>query len=112
MPPNERRRANSFRSKGVVVMKRLMMFPLKLAWRATGPIRRPLVREIETWLDRYLVQTTLAVSEEANITLDFAAGELARMQRQVEAMRSLVEDRGRAGCAATLWSPLPPVGKG
>lgn len=68
-------------------MKRLMVLPLKLAWRATGPIRRPVVREIETWLDRYLVRTTLVVTEEANITLDFASGELARMQGQVEAMQ-------------------------
>jgi hypothetical protein len=78
-------------------MKRLIKFPLKLAWRALGPIRRPLVREFEGWLDRYVVMTSHAATEEANIGFDFAAAELARMQQQVEAMRAVVEGQRREG---------------
>jgi len=77
-------------------MKRVILFPMKLVWRILGPVRRALVREVETWLDRYLAQTTLAVTDEANMTLDFAAGELARMQEQVRAIRDSLPDRHAA----------------
>ena len=78
-------------------MKRAIKWPLKMAWRATGPIRRPLVRAFEGWLDRYVVMTSHAATDEANLGFDFAASELARMQQQVEAMRAAVEGQRREG---------------
>ena len=81
-------------------MKRLIKLPLKLAWHATGPVRRPLQRAFEAWLDRYVVMTAHAATEETNLAFDFAAAELARMQAQVEAMRALVESPPREELAA------------
>lgn len=83
-------------------MKRLLKLPLKLAWRATGPVRRPLQRAFEGWLDRYVVMTAHAATDEANLGFDFAAAELARMQAQVEAMRALVEPASREGLAVVV----------
>ena len=76
-------------------MKRIFKWPIKMVWRATGSIRRPLVRELGKWLDRYVVIISHAATEEANIGLDFAAAEMARMQSQVQAMCEAVESAGR-----------------
>ena len=80
-------------------MKRLIKYPLKLAWRAIGPIRRPVVRAFEHWLDRYVVMTAHAATDEANLGFDFAAAELSRLQQQVSAMRLNVEGPPREGLA-------------
>lgn len=80
-------------------MKRLIKIPLKLVWRAMGPIHRPLVRAFEGWLDRYVVMTSHAATEEANLGFDFAAAEMARMQGQVAAMRAELDGQRREGLA-------------
>lgn len=80
-------------------MKRIIKWPIKMVWKAIGPIRRPLVRDFETWLDRYVVMTSHAAVEETNMGFDFAAAEMARMQSQVQAMRAAVESSRHEGLA-------------
>jgi hypothetical protein len=80
-------------------MKRIIKWPLKLAWKATGPIRRPITRAFEHWLDRYVVMTSHAATEEANIGLDFAAAEMTRMQLQIQRMRESLQAPNRDGLA-------------
>ena len=78
-------------------MKRLVKYPLKMAWGMAGPLRRPIVRAFEQWLDRYVVMTAHAATEQANLGFDFASAELARLQQQVAAMRADLEADSREG---------------
>ena len=80
-------------------MKRWIKYPLKITWHLTGPIRRPAAQAFEQWLDRYVVMTAHAATEEANLGFDFAAAELARLQQQVAAMRARLEGGPREGLA-------------
>ena len=80
-------------------MKRLIKLPLRILWRATGPLRRPVVRRFESWFDRYLTLSARTLTEEANLVLDFTAAELARLQIQVEAMRGAVDELEPEGLA-------------
>ena len=73
------------------MVKRFAKGTLKFGWRLTRPIRRPIVRRAEAWIDRYLLITAHEATEHANLGLDFAAAELARMQAQVEALTREVE---------------------
>jgi len=81
------------------MVKRLTKRTLKFGWSATKPIRRPFVGLLEACIDRYVVIAANAAVEDANLGLDFAAAELARMQVQVEAMLAEVEGSGREGLA-------------
>ena len=74
-------------------MKRLVKWPIKLAWRAIGPVRRPVVPPPSSvWLDRYVVMTSHAATEEANLGLDFASAETRPdAALQVQALRGAVE---------------------
>ena len=78
-------------------MKRLIKWPLKLMWKATGPVRRPIQRAFEVWIDRYVIMTSHAATEEANIGLDFAAAEMSRMQLQVRRIRESLEASSQDG---------------
>ncbi len=75
------------------MMKRLIKKTLKFAWRGTSPIRRPFVRRFEAWIDRYVVITAHEATENANLALDFAAAEIARMNSQVDRLCASVESR-------------------
>jgi hypothetical protein len=72
-------------------MRRIFKWQMKLMWNLVGPVRRPLVRVFETWLDPYVVLTAHAATEEANNAFDFATAEMARLQQQVQQMREAVE---------------------
>lgn len=81
------------------MVKRLAKKTLKFGWRITKPIRRPFVAVTEAWIDRHVVIAANAAVEDANLGIDFAAAELARMQAQVEAIIARIEGQGREGLA-------------
>ena len=80
-------------------MKRIIKWTLKMIWKTMGPIRRPFGRAFAAWLDRYVVLTSHAATEEANNAFDFATAEMARLQRQVQEMREAVESSRHEGLA-------------
>ena len=87
-------------------MNRLIRWPLRVCWRLSRPIRGRLASRAEAWLDRYLVFATEAMVEEANLALDFASADLARMQAQVERLAARAE--GARAFANPGGSPYNP----
>jgi hypothetical protein len=78
-------------------MKRLIKMPLRLAWRLTLPVRRPLVRRIEVLIARSTAQAHVhphivcEVSAETGVLMDHMIRELIRLQIQVETLSRAIE---------------------
>jgi hypothetical protein len=87
-------------------MKRMIKGLLRACWRATAPIRR----RVSPLLSGFIAEAvggqfaevnqaihvtrcaTLAVAEDTNLVLDSVVRELARLQRQIEILREVVEE--------------------
>lgn len=83
---------------------------LAAAWRATSPVRRPLVRRLNLSIETILIQAlrahvtpsldrvegaVKASAEEADLVLNNLIRELDRLQWQVELLQQGARDRGR-----------------
>lgn len=77
-------------------MKRRVKNLLKSCWRATFPLRRPILVKTEGFLRRCM--GTAANNEQA-VVLDLVVRELVRLQDEVEALRRSIDDLrdGHAG---------------
>jgi hypothetical protein len=73
-------------------MKRLVKHILKGLWRATSPLRRPILRKVEAFMTRSLRQSEALLAHETNVLMDHVVRELVRLQRQVEGLQQAVED--------------------
>jgi hypothetical protein len=87
-------------------MKRMIKGLLRVCWRATAPIRRrvsPLLSGfIAKAVDDQFAEVnqaiqvtrcaTLSIAEDTNLVLDSVVRELARLQRQIEILRDVVEE--------------------
>ena len=73
-------------------MKRLVKRVLKMLWKATSPLRRPILRKAEAFLTRCLRPTEALLAHETNVLMDHVVRELVRLQRQVEGLQQAVED--------------------
>lgn len=80
------------------MIKKAAKRTLKFGWRVTKPIRRPAIGMVERWIDRAVVIAAHEAVTEANLAIDFAAADLARMQAQVDAMIATL-DRSHEGLA-------------
>ena len=94
-------------------MKRLIKWPLKVVWRWTAPLRRPIVRKLEAFLARAYAQAPIPhphihiacngrVTEETGVLMDFLVRELVRLQDQVERLQQTVENLAPSGTALSV----------
>jgi hypothetical protein len=91
-------------------MKRVIKSALRVLWRGTGPIRRPILRKYESFLKRCLppaVPPARYPIEETNALMDEVVRELIRLQGQTEYLRQAVEElsppRSRPSVAEVTW---------
>jgi hypothetical protein len=79
-------------------MKRLIKLPIKVIWRLTHPLRRPVVRRVENLIRRCAVQpppqvhVVCRVPEETGLIMDHMVRELVRLQTQLDRLQQMVED--------------------
>ena len=82
-------------------MKRLLLASFRLAWRGLGPIRGAVHRRLDAWFfDRFHARS-LALSAELLPSLHALLREVARLQRQVDALQAAIDDRGAQPSAET-----------
>lgn len=83
-------------------MKRLIKFPLRMLWRLTAPVRRPLVRKVEALLARAVARAPVPaphvhvacecrVNAEAGLLMDYMVRELVRVQTRLDHLQEAVE---------------------
>jgi hypothetical protein len=63
---------------------------LKLLWRATFPLRRPLLRKLDSYLRP--MNHFVAEAEEMTMVMDHVVRELVHLQRQHEELRETIEE--------------------
>jgi hypothetical protein len=74
-------------------MKRLIKRPLKMVWRWTAFVRRPVQARIEAMLVRCCNRPPHChVSDETGLVMDHLVREVIRLQKQVESLHQAVED--------------------
>jgi hypothetical protein len=74
-------------------MKRLVKRGLKVIWRGTEPLRRPITGRVELFLRRCLQPTEQSLAGETDALMDHVVRELVRLQCQVEALQQAVLER-------------------
>jgi hypothetical protein len=73
-------------------MKRIIKYVIKVTCRSTEPIRRPIVRKLESFLRRALQPTESGFLNETDVLMDHVIRELIRLQCQVEALQQTIVD--------------------
>ncbi len=71
-------------------MKRLVRRVLKVLWRSTEPVRRPILFKLENFLRRCLQPTDAALLNETDVLMDHVIRELVRLQCQVESLQQTI----------------------
>jgi hypothetical protein len=71
-------------------MKRLVNRGLKAVWRRTEPLRRPILRKLESFLRRALQPTESGLVTETDVLMDHVIRELVRLQYQVDALQQTI----------------------
>src|SRR5262249_6783362 len=102
-------------------MKSILKRLLKTAWRATEPLRAPIVRKLENFLRRALQPTDPSLLGETDVLMDHVIRELVRLQCQVEALQETIaellpvaaqEDPAIAGEIEPARAPHEPLKAG
>jgi hypothetical protein len=78
-------------------MKRLLKLPAKMLWRATWPIRAPIMRKLDAMITRIFAQNrnlmhVCHVTEETSLLMDHLVRELVRLQLKVESLQATIEE--------------------
>ena len=71
-------------------MKKLAKRGLKAIWRMMEPLRRPVMRKLENFMRRCLVNSDPGLTDETNVLMDHVVRELVRLQCQVESLERTV----------------------
>jgi hypothetical protein len=71
-------------------MKRLVKRGLKVLWRSTESLRRPILRKVERFLRRCLEPHEQSVASETDVLMDHLFRELVRLQCQVESLQQTI----------------------
>jgi hypothetical protein len=74
------------------MMKKLAKRGLKAIWRMMEPLRRPVMRKLENFMRRCLVNSDPGLTDETNVLMDHVVRELVRLQCQVEALQQTILD--------------------
>jgi hypothetical protein len=74
------------------MMKKLAKRGLKAIWRMMEPLRRPVLRKLENFMRRCLVNSDLGPTNETDVLMDHVVRELVRLQCQVEALQQTILD--------------------
>src|SRR4029077_7255981 len=85
-------RSSSTQANPGEIMKRLVKRGLKVLWRGTEPLRRPIIQRLELFLRRCLQPMEQGLSQETDVLMDHVVRELVRLQCQVEAMQQVLLD--------------------
>jgi hypothetical protein len=74
-------------------MRRLVKRGLKMLWRSTEGLRRPILFKLDTFLKRSFISAHATLLNESDVLMDHVVRELVRLQCQVEALQQTILDR-------------------